>query len=87
MESSKSHSNFQFSNDQSGFLGLRSTVTSLLKNTDDWYNGLDLGKFVGLVFISLTLKRPLIPLIMKFYARSSRFMASSIVSFPGSNLT
>ena len=45
--------NDQFSNDQSGFLRLRSTVTCLLKNTDDWYNGLDLGKLVGLVFIDL----------------------------------
>ena len=45
--------NGQFSNDQSGFLRLRSTVTCLLKNSDDWYNGLDLGKLVGLVFIDL----------------------------------
>ena len=45
--------NGQFSNDQSGFLRLRSTATCLLKNTDDWYNGLDLGKLVGLVFIDL----------------------------------
>ena len=43
----------QFSNDQSGFLRLRSTVTCLLKNTDDWYNGLAIGKLVGLVFIDL----------------------------------
>ena len=45
--------NGKFSNDNSGFLHLRSTVTCLLKNTDDWYNGLDLGKLVGLVFIDL----------------------------------
>ena len=32
---------------------LHSTVTCLLKNTDDWYNGMDLGKLVGLVFIDL----------------------------------
>ena len=32
---------------------LHSTVTCLLKNTDDWYNGFDLGKLVGLVFINL----------------------------------
>ena len=25
----------------------------LTKNTDDWYNGLDLAKLVGLVFIDL----------------------------------
>ena len=42
-----------FSGDQSGFLRLFSTVTCLLKNTDDWYNGLDLGQFVGLVFVDL----------------------------------
>ena len=45
--------NGQFSKDQSGFLRLRSTVTCLLKNTDNWHNGLDLGKLVGLVFIDL----------------------------------
>ena len=32
------------------------TVTCSLKNTDDWYNGIDLGKLVGLVFIDL--KKP-----------------------------
>ena len=42
-----------FSPDQSGFLRLHSTLTCLLKNTDDWYNGLDLGRLVGLVFIDL----------------------------------
>ena len=45
--------NGQFSNDQSGFLRPCSTVMCLLKNTDDWYSGLDLGKLVGLVFIYL----------------------------------
>ena len=42
-----------FSPDQSGFLRLHSTLTCLLKNTDDWYSGLDLGRLVGLVFIDL----------------------------------
>ena len=42
-----------FSSDQSGFLRLHSTLTCLLKMSDDWYNGLDLGKLVGLVFIDL----------------------------------
>ena len=46
--------NGYFSLEQSGFLRLHSTVTCLLKNTDDWYNGLDLGKLVGVVFIDLT---------------------------------
>ena len=45
--------NGHFSSCQSGFLRLHSTVTCLLKNTDDWYNGMDLGKLVGLVFIDL----------------------------------
>ena len=45
-----------FSPDQSGFLRLHSgflRLTCLLKNTDDWYSGLDLGQLVGLVFIDL----------------------------------
>ena len=42
-----------FTSDQSGFLLLHSTLTCLLKMSDDWYNGLDLGKLVGLVFIDL----------------------------------
>ena len=40
-----------FTSDQSGFLRLHSTLTCLLKMSDDWYNGLDLGKLVGLLFI------------------------------------
>ena len=42
-----------FSTDQSGFLRPPSTLTSLLKSTDDWYKGFDLGELVGLVFIDL----------------------------------
>ena len=42
-----------FTSDQSGFLRLHSTLTCLLNMSDDWYNGLDLGKLVGLVFIDL----------------------------------
>ena len=45
--------NGHFSSDQSGFLRQHSTLTCLLKMSDDWYNGLDLGKLVGLVFIDL----------------------------------
>ena len=47
------YENGLFSPDQSGFLRLHSTLTCLLKNTDDWYNGLDFGRLVGLVFIDL----------------------------------
>ena len=42
-----------FSGYQSGFLRLFSTATCLLKNADDWYSGLHLGQFVGLVFLDL----------------------------------
>ena len=39
--------------DQSGFWRLHSTQTCLLKMSDDWYNRLDIGKLVGLVFVDL----------------------------------
>ena len=42
-----------FSSGQSAYRRRNSTVTHLLKNTDDWYSGLDLGKLVGLTFIDL----------------------------------
>ena len=42
-----------FTPDQSGFLSLHSTLTWLLTMSDDWYNGLDLSKLVGLVFIDI----------------------------------
>ena len=45
--------NSLFSSGQSANLRIHSTVTHLLQNTDDWYNGLDLGRLVGLVFIDL----------------------------------
>ena len=45
--------NGHFSPVQSGFLRPHSTATSLVKNTDDWYNGMDLGRLVGVVFIDL----------------------------------
>ena len=45
--------NSLFTSDQSGFLRLHSTLTCLLKMSDDWYNGLDLSKLVRLVFIDL----------------------------------
>ena len=47
--------NWYFSSEQSGFLRLHPTITCLLKNSDaDWFNELDLGKLVRLVFIELT---------------------------------
>ena len=38
---------------QSGFRELYSTATCLLKNTDDWYKGMDTGNLVGMVYIGL----------------------------------
>ena len=38
---------------QSGFRALHSTITALLKCTDDWYSGLDQEKYVGVVFVDL----------------------------------
>ena len=45
-----------FTSDQLGLLRLHSTLTCLLKMSDDLYNGLHLGKLVGLAFIDL--KKP-----------------------------
>ena len=45
--------NGYFTSEQAGFLRFHSTVTSLIKSTDDWYNGMDLGKLIGVVFIDL----------------------------------
>ena len=45
--------NGHFSSDQSGVLRLHSTVTSLVKSTDDWSNVTDLGKLIGVVFNDL----------------------------------
>ena len=47
------NSNNLLANEQSGFRRLHSTLTSLLKSTDDWYSALDSGQLVGLVFIDL----------------------------------
>ena len=38
---------------QSGFRTLHSTTTALLKCTDDWYSGLVVGKYVGVIFVDL----------------------------------
>ena len=38
---------------QSGFRELHATVTCFLKNSDDWYNGMDTGSLAGMVFVDL----------------------------------
>ena len=38
---------------QSRFRTLHSTATALLKRTNDLYSGLDVGKYVGVIFIDL----------------------------------
>ena len=47
------NSNNLLVNEQSGFRTLHSTLACLLKNTDDWYSGLDNGQLVDLVLIDL----------------------------------
>ena len=42
-----------FSFGQSPHSSLHSAVTHLLKNTDDWYSGLDLNELVGLTLFDL----------------------------------
>ena len=71
--------------DQSGFRALHSTVTSLLKCTDDWYSWLDTGQMIGLIFVDL--KNHLILLIMKSFAKNSIFMVFKTESLHGSNPT
>ena len=66
---------------QSGFGELHSTVTCLLKNTDDWYNGMDTGNLTGMVFVDL--KKHLIRLIIKFSVGSWNLMAFCIGNWPG----
>ena len=71
-----------FTSDQSGFLRLHSTLTCLLKMSDDWYNGLDLGKLVVLVFIDLKKAFDTVD-----HVKSSNFMAFSSESCLGLGLT
>ena len=60
-------------------------MTCLLKNTDDWYNGMDLGKLVGLVFIDL--KKAFGTVDHNIPAKSSSFTAYSNVNSLGLNPT
>ena len=45
--------NYFINSNQSGLRELRSTVTCLLKSTDDWYNGMDTGNLVGMLIVDL----------------------------------
>ena len=74
-----------FTYDQSGFLRLHSTLTYLLKMSDDWYNGLELSNLMGLVFIDL--KRHLRRSTMIFSAKSSNYMEFSSENCLGLGLT
>ena len=66
-----------FTSDQSGFVRLHFTLTCLLKLIDDWHNGLDLGKLVGLIFIDLkkafdTLDHDILCKKLEFYGVQQR---------------
>ena len=77
--------NGHFSSGKSCLLRPHSIVTCLLKNTDDWYYGMDLSKLVGLVFIDL--KRHSIQLIITSSAKSLSFTAYSNENSLGLNPT
>ena len=47
------NSNNLLAKEQSGFRKLHSTVTCLIKSTDEWYIALDKGQLPGLVLINL----------------------------------
>ena len=66
---------------QSGFRAFHST--SLLKCTDDWFNGLDARKYAGVVFVDS--KKLLIQLIMKSFFKISHVMAFKATNKHGSN--
>ena len=68
-----------FSSEQSGFLRLHSTVTSLVKST---YNGMDLGKLTGVLFIDLkkafdTVDHDILCQKLEYYGIQGRDLASS----------
>ena len=67
------YDNGYFSSEQSRFLRLHSTVMSLAESTDDWYNGMDLGKLKVVVFIDM--RRLLTLLTMIAFAKSWNTMA------------
>ena len=62
-------------------------TTCLLEMSDDWYNELDLGKFVGLVFIDLKKGFEIVDHDIIFSVKSSNSMAFSRESFLGLGLT
>ena len=67
-----------FTSDQIGFLRLHSTLICLFKmSDDDWYNGLDLGKLFGSVFIDLkkafdTVERDILCKKLQLYCAQQR---------------
>ena len=72
--------NGYFSSEQSGFLRLHSTVTSLDKSTDNWYSGMDLGKLIGVVFIGLkkvfdTVDHDILCQKLEYYGNQGRDLA------------
>ena len=70
---------------QSGFRKFHSTITCLLKNTDDWYNGMDTGNLVGMSVVDL--KRFSTLSIIKFYVGNWNLMAFFIGNWPGLDST
>ena len=70
---------------QSAFRRLHSTVTSLIRNADDWYTGLDSFQMLGMLVVDL--KRPLVLLIIVFSVIRLGCMGFNRVNSPVSNAT
>ena len=65
-------------------------LKNVLKNTDDWYNGLDLGRLVGLMFIDLkkafdTVDHDILCAKLKFMVFSSESCFGSGHTYPTVN--
>ena len=69
---------------QSAYRHFHSTVTHLLKNTNDWYSGLDTGKLVGLAFIGLEKKHlillTMVSFLLSFHSLSFKYIFTGIHS-------
>ena len=72
---------------QSGFRAMHSTTTALSKCTDDSYSGLDLGKFVGVVYVDMKRAFDTVDHKILLHKLAFKIMAFKARSFCGLNHT